>query len=64
MTGYFIINSGTIFTSKTLFSKFLQTSGVVYKLQCELSSESYYWECVRHLTVRNGEHIGILPSTN
>ena len=37
---------------------------MVYKFQCGLSIESYYGECIRHLTVRNGEHIGILPSTN
>ena len=28
------------------------TSGVVYKFQCGLCNESYYGECVRHLTVR------------
>ena len=40
------------------------TSGVVYKFQCGLCNESYYEECVRHLAVRNGEHIGISPLTN
>ena len=40
------------------------TSGVVYKFQCGLCNESYYGECVRHLTVRSGEHIGISPLTN
>ena len=35
------------------------TSGVVYKFQCRLCNESYYGECVRHLAVRNGEHIDI-----
>ena len=35
------------------------TSGVVYNFQCRLCNESYYGECVRHLAVRNGEHIGI-----
>ena len=35
------------------------TSGVVYKFQCGLCNESYYGECVRHLNVRIGEHIGI-----
>ena len=34
------------------------TSGVVYKFQCGLCNESYYGECVRHLNVRTGEHIG------
>ena len=37
------------------------TSGVVYKFQCGLCNESYYGECVRHLNVRIGEHIGISP---
>ena len=36
------------------------TFGVVYKFQCELCNESYYRECMRHLNVRIGEHIGIL----
>ena len=40
------------------------TSGVVYKFQCGLCNESYYGECVRHLAVRSGEHIGISPLTN
>ena len=39
-------------------------SGVVYKFQCGLCNESYYWECVRHLAVRSGEHIGISPLAN
>ena len=39
------------------------TSGVVYKFQCGLCSEPYYGECVRHLNVRIGEHIGISPLT-
>ena len=29
-----------------------------------VNSESYFGECVRHLNVRIGEHIGILPLTN
>ena len=37
------------------------TSGVVYKFQCGLCNESYYGECIRHLNVRIGEHIGISP---
>ena len=39
-------------------------SCVVYKFQFGLCNESYYWECVRHLAVRSGEHIGISPLTN
>ena len=37
------------------------TSCVVYKLQCGLYNESYYDECVGHLNLRTGEHIGISP---
>ena len=29
-----------------------------------LCNESYYGECIRHLAVRSGEHIGISRSTN
>ena len=32
--------------------------------QCGLFNESYYGECIRHLTVRSGEDICILPLTN
>ena len=39
------------------------TSGVIQKFQCRLYNESYYGECVRHLNVRIGEHIGISPLT-
>ena len=39
------------------------TFGVVYKIQCRLGNESYHGECVRHLNVRIGEHIGISPLT-
>ena len=39
------------------------TSGVVYKFECGLCNESYYGECIRHLNVRIGEHIGISPLT-
>ena len=39
------------------------TYGVVYKFQCGLCNESYYGECVRHLDVRIGEHIGISTLT-
>ena len=38
-------------------------SGVVYKFQCGLYNESYFGECVRHLHVRIGEHIGISTFT-
>ena len=34
-------------------------SGVVYKFQCGVYNESYYGECVRHLNIRIGQHIGI-----
>ena len=50
------------FPSKDRIPKEL-TSGVVYKFQCGLCNESYYAECVRHLNVRIGEHIGISPLT-
>ena len=40
------------------------TSGMVYKFQCGLCNESYYGECVRHLALRSGEHIGVSSSTN
>ena len=39
------------------------TSGVIYKFQCGLCSESCYGECMRHLDVRVGEHISISPLT-
>ena len=39
------------------------TCCVVYIFQCGLCNESYYGECVRHLDVRIGEHIGISPIT-
>ena len=39
------------------------TSGVIYKFHCGFCNESYYGECVRHLNVRIGEHIGISPLT-
>ena len=38
-------------------------SDVAYKFQCVLCSESYYCECISHLNVRIGEHIGISPLT-
>ena len=38
-------------------------SGVVYEFHCGLGNESDYGECVKHLNVRIGEHIGILPLT-
>ena len=39
------------------------TVGVVYKFHCGLCNESYYGECVRHLSVRIAKHIGISPLT-
>ena len=39
------------------------TSGVVYKFRCGLCNESCCGECVRHLNVRIGGHIGISPLT-
>ena len=39
------------------------TVGVACKFQCGLCNESYYGECMRHLNVRIGEHIGISPLT-
>ena len=54
-----------IFKSKNkLCNNLSLTSGVVYKFQCGLCNESYYGECVRHLAVRSGEHIGISLLTN
>ena len=35
------------------------TYGVVYKFHCELCNESYYGECVRCLSVRICELIGV-----
>ena len=49
---------GKTFSLKDRIPKEL-TPGVVYKFQCGLWIESYYGECVRHLNVRIGEHIGI-----
>ena len=40
------------------------TSGVVYNFQYGLCNEFYYGECVGHLAVRSGEHIGISFLTN
>ena len=37
--------------------------GVVYKFQCGLWKESYFGECVRHLHVKIGQHIGLSPLT-
>ena len=39
------------------------TSGIIYEFQCGLCKESYYGECVRHLNIRIGDHIGISPLT-
>ena len=40
------------------------TSGLVHKFQCGLCNESRYGKCVRNLTVKSGEHIGISPLSN
>ena len=37
---------------------------MVWYSTCGLCNVSYYGECVRHLVVRSGEHIGISPLTN
>ena len=39
-------------------------SKVVYKYTCRSCKASYYGETDRHLKVRCGEHIGILPLTS
>ena len=39
------------------------TSGVIYNFQCGPCNNSYDNECVRHLNLRIGEHIAILPLT-
>ena len=56
------IRLGNNFHFKDQISKDL-SSAVVYKFQCGLCNESYYGECMRHLNVRIGEHIGISPLT-
>ena len=53
---------GNNFYFKDRIPKYL-TPGVVYQFQRGLCSESYYGECVRHLNVRIGEHIGISSLT-
>ena len=54
--------SGNNFHFKDRIPKDL-TSGVVYIFQCGLYNENYYGECVKHLNVRIGKHIGISPIT-
>ena len=56
------ITLGNNFHLKNRMPKDL-TSCVVYKFQCGLCNESYYGECVRHMNVRIGAHIGISPLT-
>ena len=51
---------GNNFHFKDLIPKDL-TFGAVCKSQCRLCNESYYGECVRQLSVKIGEHIGISP---
>ena len=36
---------------------------LILEFQCGLCNESYHGECMRHLNVRIGEHIGISPLT-
>ena len=36
---------------------------LILEFQCGLYNESYHGECMRHLNVRTGEHIGIPPLT-
>ena len=58
-------HGNTIFKTK-LYSIFISkelTYGAIYKFQCGFCHESYYGECVRHLNVRIGQHIGISPLT-
>ena len=38
-------------------------SGVVYKFQCGICSESYYGESIRHLDIISGKHIGVSSPT-
>ena len=65
-----VLNCCKLFKSKTRLGNNFRvkdqipidlTSGVVYKFQCGLCSESYHGECVWHLNVKIGEHIGTLP---
>ena len=35
----------------------IHTSGVVFRFEWGLCNNCYYGECVRHFTVRSGEHI-------
>ena len=37
---------------------------MVCKFQCWLCNDPNYGECVRHLALRSGEHIGVSSSTN
>ena len=36
---------------------------VVYRFQCGLCNEFYYGKSIRHLDIRSGEYIGVLPLT-
>ena len=54
--------SGNNFYFKDQIPKDL-TSDVVYEFQCRLCNESRYGECIRHLNVKLGEHIGKSPLT-
>ena len=39
------------------------SSGVIYKIQCELFIKCYYSKCVKYLNVKSGQNIGISQVT-
>ena len=39
------------------------SSGVIYKIQCELFIKCYYSKCVKYLNVKTGQNIGISQVT-
>ena len=49
--------------NKTLLWFSLQRPCCSY-IKCGLCNESYYGECIRHLTIRNSEHIHMSSLTN
>ena len=57
------IKSVTIFAWKTLFHKFLHLVWFINS-SVDYAIKSYYRECVRHIALRSGEHIGMSPITN
>ena len=63
-----VLNCCKLFKNKTRLGNNFQGSDsqrsyVVYKFQRGLCNESYYGECVRHLNVKIGKHIGISSLT-